>query len=232
MDNAIMLIPVSVILVAGGTGTRMGSPLPKQFLKIKDTPVLVQTVRIIKTALPQSQLIVVAPKIWMEQTQAILLEYLPDLQCDFAIGGTTRTDSVISGLSLVNKASQLIGIHDAVRPFVSEALIIRCFALAAKLGNAIPAVAAKDSYRMVYEDGSSEVLDRDSLRHIQTPQVFKAELLKEAYTNWPKDSSATDDASVFEAYGHKINLVEGEYTNIKLTTAEDLAWANHWVSSQ
>ncbi len=221
----------AVIIVAGGSGTRMGSALPKQFLPIGGIPILAFTVNAFKQALKDAQIIVVAPEIWMDDSREVLRKYSEDVKVDWALGGLTRTDSVISGLEKVEPHRNFIGIQDAVRPFVSGNLINSCFEAAASFGNATPCVAAKDSYRII-EGNTNKVIDREPLRMIQTPQVFRTDELKRAYEVWPKEAPATDDATVFEASGKRVHLIEGEYTNIKITTPEDLEWANFWVGGR
>lgn len=212
----------AVIIVAGGHGRRMGASQPKQFLFLDNEPVLVRTVRAFAEALPGAELVVVLPE-----------EHLPywrDLAARFDVprhtavgGGSERFDSVRRGLEAVSDAAELIAVHDGVRPLVSRELILRTFDAARSAGAAIPVVAPADSVRALDADGSHP-LDRSRLRLVQTPQVFRAELLREAYAGG-FDPAFTDDASAVEAAGHAVALCEGDRQNLKITTPEDLLCA-------
>jgi 2-C-methyl-D-erythritol 4-phosphate cytidylyltransferase len=208
-----------VVIVAGGSGKRMGAELPKQFIELAGRPVLMHTIERFKsfndaieiiTVLPENQL-----RFWIDLQKKHSFSILHTL----VKGGPNRFMSVRNGLKFVNDPG-LVAIHDGVRPFVSIDTIKRCFDTAEKLGNAIPAISLTESLRIITERGSLPV-NRFSVKQIQTPQVFNAGLIKKAYLQeYSKDF--TDDATVLEKTGEKINLIEGNRENIKITNPEDL----------
>jgi 2-C-methyl-D-erythritol 4-phosphate cytidylyltransferase len=208
-----------VVIVAGGSGKRMGVEIPKQFLELAGKPVLMHTIERFKafndaieiiTVLPENQL-----RFWIDLQKKHSFSILHTL----VKGGSTRYHSVRNGLKFVNNPG-LVAIHDGVRPFVSIDTIKRCFETAEKLGNAIPSICPTESLRIVTEGGSHPV-NRFHVKQIQTPQVFNAGLIKKAYLqNYCQDF--TDDATVLEKTGEKINLIEGNRENIKITNPEDL----------
>jgi 2-C-methyl-D-erythritol 4-phosphate cytidylyltransferase len=210
------------VIVAGGSGKRMGAEIPKQFLELAGRPVLMHTIERFKTFSESIEIITVLPenqlRYWMELQK----------QFDFNVpqtivkGGTTRFHSVRNGLKFVNPTG-VVAIHDGVRPFVSLNTIRSCFELARESGNAIPAISPVESLRIV-EDGSSRPIDRLTVKQIQTPQVFRADLIKKAYQQDYR-VEFTDDATVLECIGEKINLVEGNRENIKITNPEDLLFS-------
>lgn len=211
-----------VIVVAGGVGKRMGASIPKQFIRVADAPVLVHTLRRFQLFDADIHPVVVLHndylQLWTDLAQA---HQLPNH--DVVTGGAERFDSVARGLERVPDEA-LVAIHDAVRPFVSVATISRCFEQAAISGAAIPIVPVTDSLRKRSSDHTSEAVNRADFVAVQTPQCFNAGLLKAAYRQEFKPGF-TDDASVVEAYGHPITLVAGNTENIKLTTPNDLVWA-------
>ncbi len=213
----------SVIIVAGGGGTRMGGTIPKQFRLLGGRPVLAHTIARFRRALPAAQLIVVLPEAH--------IAYWNDLKARFDLpahtvvaGGAERFDSVRRGLEAVAYDAELVGVQDAVRPLGSVELIRRAAAEAAVYGSAIPVVEAVDSYRTLDAEGGSRILDRRALRIVQTPQFFRRALLDRAYEQ-PYTAAFTDDASVVEASGETVHLCAGERRNLKLTTPDDLAIA-------
>lgn len=208
------------ILVAGGSGTRMGAEIPKQFLRLPDgTPILVATFRTF-AALPNTKLIVVLPEAHIPTWQSLSTEFALPVHKTVP-GGATRTASVAAGMALVPDEA-LVAVHDGVRPFVSPALIEACYTAAGESGAACAAVASKDSLRRRMPDGSSMAVPREEFYLVQTPQTFRARLWKEAYAAAASDAVFTDDASLVEVAGHAITLVEGSYANLKITTPEDL----------
>lgn len=205
--------------MAGGSGTRMNSEVPKQFLPIDGVPIIIQSIRKFIQYSPHLQVVVVLPQDHMEQWDALSFQYFPDRDIKITSGGITRSASVLSGLAFVDDES-LVAIHDAVRPFVLEETIKASYDCAEKNGSGVAAVDLKDSVRELTEDGSI-ARDRSNYKLVQTPQTFYAKDLKTAY----KKAGAgvfTDDASVFEVAGFPVYLVEGSYDNIKITTPEDL----------
>ena len=220
---------VGVIIVAGGSGKRMGGSLPKQFSIIGGKPILAHTINAFRKALPASRILVVLPSDY--------IEFWKNLASRFEVakhtvveGGKERFYSVKNGIEALSDAVDLIAVQDGVRPFASKELILRAVACAAENGSAIPVVKAVDSYRAV--DGEeSHIVDRTPLRIVQTPQIFAAPVLRAAYDTL-FSAEFTDDASVVEASGEKISLCEGDYLNIKITTPNDLALANAIIESR
>ena len=219
---------VGVIIVAGGSGKRMGGSLPKQFSLVGGEPILARTINAFRKALPASRIVVVLP--------AEYIEFWKNFSARFEVakhsiveGGEERFYSVRNGIEALSDAVDLIAIHDGVRPFASKELILRAVACAAEHGSAIPVVKAVDSYRVV-EDEESHIIDRTPLRIVQTPQIFAAPILRAAYDTEFR-SEFTDDASVVEYSGEKVALCEGEYNNFKITTPDDMIIAELKVKS-
>jgi len=209
-----------VIVVAGGTGTRMQSVVPKQFMRIGGEPILVHTLRQFVEWDAHIKIIVVMHADLIAEWRELAKVNCPEIEHHVVPGGKERFDSVKAGLTCIEDAEAVVGIHDAVRPLVTKATLERCYTVAHQKGSAIPCVPVTDSIRMV--DGeASKHLDRSVLRAVQTPQCFKLNLLVQAY-NLPYQTSFTDDASVLEAAGIEVHLVEGNRENIKITNPEDL----------
>lgn len=217
---------IGVVIVAGGSGSRMGADVPKQFLRLGGEYILVRTLRRFLSV--TGEVVVVLPESQQERWREICTECgLEGTHCT-AVGGATRFHSVRAGVAALGECD-LIAVHDGVRPLVSRAMIERGVACAAQSGSAVPVVAAVDSFRMVQE-GELKVVDRSLLRAIQTPQIFDAELLRRAYKCEP-DERFTDDATVVEGLGVKVAFYEGERTNLKITTPDDLIVAEALVAS-
>ncbi|MCU4155141.1 2-C-methyl-D-erythritol 4-phosphate cytidylyltransferase [Carboxylicivirga sp. A043] len=216
------------VIVAGGSGTRMGSSIPKQFLHINDLPVLMHTMNTFHNFDAHIKLILVLPESQIDYWQQLCKEYQFQVNHQIAKGGSTRFESVKNGLSLI-KEPALIGVHDGVRPFVSPDTLKRCYHHAKALGNAIPVLDAFESIRQV-DDECSKALDRSTIKLVQTPQVFHSDILLPAY-NQKYTSLFTDDASVVEAYGKTIHLVAGNRENIKITTPFDLVLAEAFIKA-
>ena len=208
-----------VIITAGGKGTRMGSEVPKQFIELNGLPVIMHTIKAFTNYSSDINIILVLPEDGMDEWDRIIKKYPLETEFHLCTGGEKRFDSVKNGLELI-EGEGLVAIHDAVRPMVSEKLISDCFLTAAKEGNAVPAIPVQDSMREVSGDHCRPA-KRDAFRLVQTPQVFDISLIKKAYEQAYR-SSFTDDATVAEALGAKIHLVDGEKKNIKITTQEDL----------
>jgi 2-C-methyl-D-erythritol 4-phosphate cytidylyltransferase len=209
---------VGVVIVAGGSGSRMGAAVPKQFLKVGGEYILVRTIRALE---PYAQeIVVVLPEGEMARWREIALERGLDGECcKVCAGGASRFESVRNGLARLGECD-LVAIHDGVRPLLSARMIERGLECAATYGAAIPVVDAVDSFRMERE-GELKVVDRSRLKAVQTPQIFAAEVLKEAYSAEP-NPLFTDDATVVELSGVGLAYYEGERRNIKITTPEDL----------
>ncbi len=209
-----------VVIVAGGSGLRMGTEIPKQFLELGGIPVLMHTIHKFYDAFPDIKVKLVLPEVQQAYWEKLCQRYSFTLSHDVVNGGKSRFQSVKNGLDSISSTDGIVAIHDGVRPFVSKEIILKSFAVAIESGNATAAVAMKDSIRVV-EEGISRAVDRSAYRIIQTPQTFKLDLIKKAFET-PELSGFTDDASVFEKAGHKIILIDGSYENIKITTPEDM----------
>lgn len=207
-----------VIIVAGGKGLRMGSPLPKQFLPINGLPVLMRTLRRFREYSQELRIILVLPKEQQSYWRELCYQYCFNENYEIADGGATRFHSVKNGLALVpDGACGVVGVHDGVRPFPAVSVIASCYETARRTGAAIPVTPVVETLRHI----DSGTVPRGDYRLVQTPQTFDIGLLKQAYQQ-PYTDAFTDDASVMEAFGHKITLVEGNRENIKITTPFDL----------
>ena len=209
----------TAIIVAGGKGERMNADIPKQFLEIKGKPILIYTLEAFMNFDASLQLILVLPAAQFEFWKTLCKKHALNIPHQIVAGGQSRFQSVKNGLDAV-KVPAIVAIHDGVRPLVSKETISRCFDAAAKFGAAIPTMDSIESIRFVDANGSKSV-DRNAYKMVQTPQVFDAELLKKAYE---QEFSVlfTDDASVVEAMGATVHLVDGNRENIKITTEFDL----------
>ncbi len=207
------------VIVAGGSGKRMGAEIPKQFLELAGRPVLIHTIERFRAFSDSIEIITVLPENQLRYWIDLQKKHSFSIGHTLVKGGSNRFYSVRNGLEFVNTPG-LVAIHDGVRPFVSIDTIKRCFETAEKLGNAIPAVSPSESLRRVTSRGSHPV-NRLNVKQIQTPQVFNAGLIKKAYLQ-EYDADFTDDATVLEKTGEKINLIEGNRENIKITNPEDL----------
>ena len=226
-----MMMKTVAIIVAGGSGTRFGAQLPKQFLELGGTPILMRTIRAFGEDGDGSfDVIVTLPEGQMGLWHDLCDRYGFAVPHRVVPGGETRWHSVKNALDSIGDIADvdMIAVHDGVRPLASPALIHRILEAARHDGAAIPVVMLNDSVRQVTEE-SSHALDRSSLRAVQTPQAFDARLLLEAYAQ-PFDPTFTDDASVVERLGHSVTLVEGEAANLKITRPMDLALAEYLLS--
>lgn len=210
--------PKAVIIVAGGRGERVKTIIPKQFVEIKGRPVLMYTLEVFHQYDSNIQIVLVLPEAHFEFWDSLCKKHAFTLKHKCVSGGNTRYESVKNGLAEVDP-NALVAVHDGVRPLVSLETITRCFDEASEHKAVVPVVELVDSIREISGDGS-KALNRNAYRLVQTPQVFDAELLKNAYKQEFSDLF-TDDASVVEQYGVKIHLVEGNCENIKITTALD-----------
>ena len=217
------------IVVAGGTGTRMGANIPKQFILLKDKPVLYYTLKTFLEAYNDLQVILVLPVEYTDMGQEIIDAYFDKERIRITAGGDTRFQSVKNGLQLVEDDS-IIFVHDGVRCLLTEDLIHRCYASAVETGTAIPVITSKDSIRIVHEDGN-DAIDRNKVMLVQTPQTFHSKILLPAFKIDYKEKF-TDEATVVEAYGLKVTLVEGEENNIKITKPMDLLIAEKIINER
>lgn len=207
------------IIVAGGSGTRMGADIPKQFIKLGGKPLLQHTIeKFLSLSFPVGIIVVVSPE-WKDYWKKYCSETGFLERYAIPSGGITRFHSVANALQYLPDET-VVAVHDGVRPLVTAEFLERMFAAGEELGNAVPAVAPVETVREV-SGLESYVLRRDDIRLVQTPQVFRSEVLKAAY-RLPYDPAYTDDASVVEAAGYRINLVDGLRYNLKITTPEDL----------
>lgn len=207
------------IIVAGGTGSRMGNAIPKQFLLLRDRPVLYYTIQTFLEAFNDLQVILVLPEAFTDMGAEIIDAFFDHSRIKITAGGETRFNSVKNGLKLVSSDS-IVFVHDGVRCLVTTELIQRCYMKALENGSAIPVVPAKDSVRIIGQD-DNESIDRTKVVLVQTPQTFHSRILLPAFEIDYKERF-TDEATVVEAYGLKIELVEGEEVNIKITRPSDL----------
>ncbi len=211
-----------IIIVAGGKGLRMGTEVPKQFLPVGGVPVLMRTLNRFHDCRPDLGIILVLPHEQQEYWSQLCRQYHFDVPHRVVDGGATRFDSSRHGLAAIPDDCQgVVGIHDGVRPFVSAQVIDRCYARARQCGAVIPVLPVTDTLRQTGADGSGHNVLRSDYRIVQTPQVFDIQLLKRAF-HQPYSDQFTDDASVVEALGCSVEMVEGNRENIKLTTPFDL----------
>jgi 2-C-methyl-D-erythritol 4-phosphate cytidylyltransferase len=218
-----------LVLVAGGSGSRMGAEKPKQFLELQGRPLLARSVQIFLDAFPEIMPVIVLPEAWLDHGREMLESIFPATAFRFVTGGETRFHSVRNGLASV-EGNGIVFVHDAVRCLVSVSLIHRCYEAAVQTGSAVPAIPVRDSLRVLTPSGN-EPFNRELVRAVQTPQAFRAELLRSAFTQ-PYLPSFTDEATVVEASGHPVTLVDGEETNIKITHPVDLAFSASILSGR
>lgn len=216
------------VIVAGGTGQRMGAEIPKQFLLLNGKPLLYYTIQRFLEAWLDLQIILVLPEAHIAAGNEIIIDLKADERVKITAGGDSRFQSVKNGLSLI-KEPAVIFVHDGVRCLVSNDLIKRCYQQTLDKGSAIPAIAATDSIRIT-NNNHNEVIDRNRVRIIQTPQTFLSEILIPAFDK-PYEERFTDEATVVEASGKEVFLVEGAYTNIKITRPADLLIAEQIMAS-
>lgn len=218
-----------VIIVAGGSGSRMQSSLPKQFMILAGEPVVARTINTFAEALPGAEIVVVLPKEHIALWKNLAARF--DVAVHKCVeGGKERFDSVKAGIAALSPDVEYVAIHDGVRALVSKRLIINAMLKIESVDAVIPVVEAVDSYRVV-EGESNEVIPRSKLRIVQTPQLFRADILRRAYTQ-EYNPRFTDDATVVESLGVKITLIEGERSNIKLTTPEDMVYAEAMIEGK
>ena len=221
------------IIVAGGKGLRMGSDVPKQFLPVAGLPVLMRTIKRFKEYSADMQIILVLPKTQQDYWKELCKQYAFDVDYQLANGGETRFHSVRNGLNLIpENAEGVVGVHDGVRPFPALAVIDACYKEAEKAEAVIPVTPVVETLRhIIGSNGISATVPRSEYKLVQTPQTFTIRLLKEAYKQ-PFNDNFTDDASVVEALGRNITLVEGNRENIKITTPFDLTVAEAFCNDE
>jgi 2-C-methyl-D-erythritol 4-phosphate cytidylyltransferase len=227
-------VQITAILVAAGPGTRLGAGKPKAFIDLAGVPLMVHSLRLLGAAEAITAVVIVVPPGEQGRAEALVSEHGPwRTPFRFVAGGAERQDSVRAGLSAADPAAAWVAIHDAARPFASPPLVARVIEAARRHGAAIPALGATDTVKLVRADGSVETtLPRERIRLAQTPQVFRADLIREAHAQaMSGEQTATDDAALVERLGARVQVVDGEPANRKITTAEDLRWAEWWVAS-
>jgi 2-C-methyl-D-erythritol 4-phosphate cytidylyltransferase len=210
------------VIVAGGSGLRMGTALPKQFLPLRGKPVLWHSLNTFLQAWPDLEIILVLPNDHLQAGREIVNTTSDPARIRITVGGETRFHSVKNGLNSISEHG-IVFVHDAVRCLLTVDLIHRCYAKALEKGNAIPAIQPIDTLR-IETPGGSKLIDRQQVRIIQTPQTFYSDIIKKAFEQ-DYDASFTDEASVVEKLGVAIQLIEGEATNIKITRPLDLLLA-------
>ena len=218
-----------VIIVAGGSGSRMKSDIPKQFIPVNGLPVLMHTLNAFRNYSASLRIILVLPEAQFTYWNQLCIEFSFTESYSLIAGGETRFHSVKNGLdSIVDNDNAFVAVHDGVRPAISREIILESFQKAAQFGTAVVSVALKDSIRIVENSEKNTAMDRSAFRLIQTPQTFRIDWMKKAFNN-PYQPLFTDCASVLEFEGYPIHLTVGSYENIKITTPEDLRWAEIYL---
>jgi 2-C-methyl-D-erythritol 4-phosphate cytidylyltransferase len=217
--------PFSIIITAGGIGKRMGSSIPKQFIEIAGTPLLMHTINCFYSFNSNCQIIITLPEDWILFWKELIEKHSFKVPHIIVDGGIERYDSIKNALSKCE--NEIIGVHDGVRPLVSHSTIERCLGLATEKGTAIPTLSLKESLRKI--DGErTNAVERKNYLTVQTPQFFKKEILEKAY-KIPYHSGITDDASLVEEAGFSIEVTEGNEENIKATTPFDIQIINLFI---
>jgi len=217
-----------VIIVAGGSGSRMKSDIPKQFLAINGLPILMHTINAFRSYSNALEIILVLPDDQILFWNKLCEEHHYKKDYKLISGGDTRFASVKNGLDSIKELQGLVAVHDGVRPVISREVIAASFTKAAELGTAVVSVPLKDSIRKVEANGLNRAMDRTAFRLIQTPQTFRLDWMRHAF-EVSYDDRFTDCASVLEHAKYPIHLIPGTYENIKITTPEDLRWAEIYL---
>ena len=216
------------VVVAGGTGARIGNAIPKQFLLLQEKPILYYTINTFLNSYADLKIILVLPEAFIDIGKEVIDAFFDYSRIQITTGGETRFHSVQNGLKLV-EGDSIVFVHDAVRCFVSVELIQRCYENALNVGSAVPVVYGKDSFRLLHEEANDNTaLDRTKVVLVQTPQTFHSKILLPAFEIDYKERF-TDEATVVEAFGLKINLVQGEEINIKITNPMDMLLAEQLI---
>jgi 2-C-methyl-D-erythritol 4-phosphate cytidylyltransferase len=225
---------LAAIIVAAGRGSRMGGILPKAFLPLGRDPLFLHALQTF-ARLPQTrQLLLVVARDFLDDAHFLVAAGPhPTRNTEIVVGGAERQDSVAAALAHVGDAD-LVAVHDAARPFVRSETIHACAAAAAETGAAIVALPARDTIKIADAAGCiAATPDRRTIWQAQTPQIFRRDLLRQAYARAQADGLlGTDDASLVERLGARVRLVEGDPTNRKLTTPDDMRWAEWWLTAR
>lgn len=219
----------SFIITAGGIGKRMGSTQPKQFLSIGGQPLLMHTIARLAAFDATAQLIITLPDTHISEWKSLCAQHSFTIQHEIIAGGVERYHSIKNALAICT--GSVIGVHDGVRPFVSNELLDRLTQAVEQYSAVIPVISVNESLRKVANDQSNSAVERSDFRVVQTPQLFEASVLRSAY-EIPFSPSFTDDASLVEQMGHPIHLVEGTQENIKITRSVDLVMADYYLKNQ
>lgn len=241
------------LVVAGGTGVRMGTSVPKQFLMLHEHPVLWYTLAVFLGAYEDMRVVLVVPAGHREAATGLVAGFAGKERVKVAIGGDTRFHSVRNGLATITEElgrevetgdglgaaemggslgkDAIIFVHDGVRCLVSADLIRRCYEQAIQRGSAVPVVDCRDSVRLVEDEGRSKPIDRSRIKLVQTPQTFRGDILLGSYRR-DHQEAFTDEATVVEIAGHEVHLIEGEQTNIKITTPTDMVLAEQLLKKR
>jgi len=211
----------SIILTAGGIGSRMGENIPKQFIDLQNKPILLHTLELFYKFDNKAQLLITLPEEWKVYWEELLVKHKCSIPHEVISGGEARYHSIKNALE--HCKGDYVAIHDGVRPFVSHETLERCFSAVEQKDQVIPVIYSKESLRQLFDD-TSRAVNREEFCLVQTPQCFKKESLIKAYS-LPYHTSITDDASLVEEAGFQIHLVEGNEENIKITTPLDLKLA-------
>ena len=222
---------VSVIIPAAGRGTRMGKSINKQYISLDNKAILTHTIRAFDI---DEILVVVAANEEKLFKNTVLKEYKIKKPYKIVVGGSTRQASVYNAVKKVDKKCTIISVHDGARPLISNKEIINTVLGAKKFGGCVLGVPVKETVKQADEKGFvSATVERSTLYNIRTPQVFKADILKAAFENAEKKGIlGTDDSYLVEQYGLKVKIIKGSYNNIKITTPEDLIYAQEILSSR
>lgn len=218
---------ISAILVAAGTGTRMQHDIPKQYIELSGKPVIVHSIEVFLESFEQVEIIVVVSKDFEPLMRDIALRYFPNKPIQLVHGGASRFESCRAGIA--QATADFVMVHDAARPLINSDLLGQLYDNVSKYQNAIPAIAPVESVRMI-DANSNHAVNRDSVRLVQTPQAFDRKMIAAAYA-CEFSPNFTDDASVWEASGHRVHLIEGLKENVKITTPQDLDWV-HWIMQE
>lgn len=229
-DNTVNDSKISVVIVAAGSGSRMESEIPKQFLSLSGRPILMRTIEKFSSILPDAELIVVMNRAEFKRWNDLCTEHNCCVDHKIVEGGATRFYSVKNGVNATNKNSDIIMIHDGVRPLIDKTLIENTIKAVSSSGVAIPAVDVIDSLREYY-NGESKVVNRSNFKLIQTPQVFESSIIRKSYD--VEDNIAfTDDATVAEHSGYRVTMCAGSRNNIKITTPIDIIFGELLLSKE
>jgi 2-C-methyl-D-erythritol 4-phosphate cytidylyltransferase len=219
------------LIVAGGKGIRMGTDIPKQFIEVGGKPVLMHTIIQFLNYNSEINIVLVLPQEHIDIWKKLCAKHSFNTKHKIVAGGNERFFSVKNGLHYIDDKNSLVAIHDGVRPMVSKLLIENSFNSVKKNIGIIPTIPISDSIRYVETNENSKHIDRTKYRAIQTPQTFIVDEIKQAY-NKDYDLSFTDDAGVFEANGGKINLIDGNVENIKITTPNDVIYFDLFLKNK